>query len=376
LSRWPKNAACNRGLAYAGGVLVPFWSQAVKRRYHTPSGADDTVFVATDDGVQLAVKHFRPSAGTRLNLPPVVCLPGLGTDSANFDAPAPYGLARRFADAGLETFTVDLRGTGLSRMPWSSWLGVTFDDFVRQDVPAVMRHVMARTGSDRVSLVGHSLGGTLAYATLGSPLGKQVSSVVAIAAPLGFDNHFPLTTLVQRFGSLATVVPGFFGGTLGRLAVPLAFRVDVPVLRHWVILENVDGRVGRRLLYAAAQDVPGGLVRQLADWIANDAIRSVDHAVDYRDGLRGNGTPTLVVEAPLDGLAPPASVRRALSLLTRAEHFVANVCSGCAVDHGHIDVVFGRSAPRDVFPRLVGFLTSPATAPPDSATPHDFTRSA
>ena len=180
----------NRGLAYAGGVHVPFWSQAVKRRYHTPSGADDTVFVATDDGVKLAVKHFRPFAGTRLNLPPV------------------------------------------------------------------------------------------------------------------------------------------------------------------------------------------GLVRQLADWIANDAIRSVDHAVDYRDALRSNDTPTLVVEAPRDGLAPPASVRRALSLLTRAEHSVADVASGCAVDHGHIDVVFGRSAPRDVFPRLVGFLTSPGFAPPDSTAPHDFTRSA
>lgn len=355
---------------------MPFWSQVVKRRYHTPSGADDTVFVAADDGVKLAVKHFRPPPGARRDLPPVVCLPGLGTDSANFDAPAPYGLARRFADAGLDTFTVDLRGTGLSRLPWSSWFGVTFDDFVRQDVPAVIRHVLARTGSDRVSLVGHSLGGTLAYATLGTPLGKQVSSVVAIAAPLGFDNHFPLTALVQRFGSLATVVPGLFGGTLGRLAVPLAFRVDVPVLRHWVIHDNVDGRVGRRLLYAAAQDVPGGLVRQLADWIANDAIRSVDHAVDYRDSLRGNDTPTLVVEAPLDGLAPPASVRRALALLPRAEHFVANVASGCAVDHGHIDVVFGRSAPRDVFPRLVGFLTSRGIALPDSTAPHGSTRSA
>jgi polyhydroxyalkanoate synthase len=341
--------------------LLSAWKALVHRRYDTPSGADEVHHVRCSDGVVVVVKRFR-AARRDPTRRPVLCIPGLGTDSHNFDAPAPYGLARVLADAGHDAWAIDLRGTGLSTMSFSRWMGVCFDDFVGLDLPAVIDHVTSTTQAPQVALVGHSMGGIVAYALLATGRGSRVASVVTIGSPLGFPQGFDVAPFLKVLLPLAPLAPGLFGGALGRLTVPLALRVDVPYLDHWLILDHVDARMARRLLYRAAQDVPRGLMRQFQDWLENDVIRSKDRRVDYRAALAGASTPTLVIEAPADGLARIDAVRRALPLLRNAEHFVAGRSSGCAVDYGHIDVLFGRDAPRDVQPRIVAFLERTARA--------------
>jgi pimeloyl-ACP methyl ester carboxylesterase len=342
--------------------LLSAWKALVERRYATPSGADELHRVRCADGVVVAAKRFRARTpdGTRLS---VICLPGLGTDSHNFDAPAPLGLARVFADAGHDTWAVDLRGTGQSTMTFSRWVGVTFDDFIGLDVPAVVDHVLEVTGAPQVVLVGHSMGGMVAYGAMSSGLGSKIAAVIAIASPLGFPRGFEVAPFLKLLLPLAPLAPGLFGGVLGRLVTPLSLRVDTPYLKNWLILDHVDGRAMRRVMFRAVQDVPRGLMFQFKDWVEHDVIRSKDGAVDYRARLHGVPTPVLVVEAPADGLADVTAVRRALPLLPNAEHFIAGRSSGCAVDYGHIDVLFGRQAPRDVHPRLLAFLDRVARAP-------------
>jgi polyhydroxyalkanoate synthase len=335
--------------------LLTAWKALVERRYGVPSGADELHRVRCVDGVVVVAKRFRPRTADATRLP-VVCLPGLGTDSHNFDAPAPWGLARVLADAGHDTWAVDLRGTGHSTMAFSRWVGVTFDDFAGLDVPAVVDHVLAVTGAPQVVLVGHSMGGMVAYATLSSGLGPKIGAAITVASPLGFPRGFDVAPFLRVLMPLSPWAPGLFGGALGRLVAPLSLRVDTPYLKNWLVLDHVDGRAMRRVMYRAVQDVPRGLMFQFKDWVEHDVLRSKDAAIDYRARLHGVPTPVLVVEAPADGLADVDAVRRALPLLKNAEHFVAGRVSGCAVDYGHIDVLFGRDAPRDVHPRLLAFL--------------------
>jgi polyhydroxyalkanoate synthase len=346
---------------------MPFfsaWKALVRRRYDTPTGADEQHRVRCADGVVVSVKLFRgrprDDGSARL---PIVCIPGLGTDSHNFDAPAPWGLARVFADHGHDVFAVDLRGTGQSTLSFSRWVGVCFDDFVGLDLPAVIDHALAVTGAPQVVLVGHSMGGIAAYATLGSGRGAQVASVITIGSPLGFPGGLGVAPFLRPLLPLSPFAPGLFGGALGRLVAPFALRVDTPYLSRWLVLDHVDDRVMRRVMYRAVQDVPRGLMHQFQDWLTSDVIRSKDGHVDYRARLNGVRTPALVVEAPADGLAHTDAVRRALALLPHAEHFVAGRAGGCSVDYGHIDVIFGRDAPREVFPRLLDFLDRTARVP-------------
>lgn len=336
-------------------MLLRAWNALVDHHYDTQSTADEMHRVRCSDGVVVVVKRFRPRRPDP-SRQPILCIPGLGADSSNFDAPAPYGLGRVFADAGHDTWVIDLRGTGLSTMSFSSWMPVCFDDFVGLDLPAAIEHICQTTHAPQVTLVGHSMGGIAAYAVVGSGAGSRVGGVVAIAAPLGFPTGLDVAPFFKLLLPLSPFVPGLFGGTLGRLITPFSLRMDVPFLKNWVLLDNVDAKVLRRVYHRAVQDVPRGLMHQFQDWVVNDVIRSKDRVVDYRSRVNGCITPTFVVEAPADGLAETTAVRRALSLLKHTEHWIAGKAGGCSVDYGHIDVVFGREAPAEVHPRLLDWL--------------------
>ncbi len=345
-------------------MLLRAWNALLRHRYHTPSGADELHRVRCADGVVVVVKRFRPAARNGRGMP-LICIPGLGADSSNFDAPAPHGLARAFADAGHDVFVVDLRGTGLSRLGFSRWMSVCFDDFVGLDLPAVIEHVCATTDRPQVTLVGHSMGGLAAYAVLGGAgVAGRVGGVISLCSPLGFPRGLDVGALVRPLLlPLSAVVPGLFGGTLARLATPLFLRAGGGAwVERSLIVENVDPKMARRLMYRAMQDVPRGLLHQFQDWLEHDVVRSKDRAIDYRARLNGCRTPVLVVEAPRDGLADPLAVRRALALLPKSEHFIAGIEGGCSVDYGHVDVVFGKNAPSDVYPRLIDWLQAQPAA--------------
>jgi pimeloyl-ACP methyl ester carboxylesterase len=191
---------------------------------------------------------------------------------------------------------------------------------------------------------------------LGSGVGARVGGVVALCSPLGFPRGLDVAPFFRPLLPLSALTPGLFGGSLGKLLSPFFLRVDTPYVDHWMVLEHIDAKLVRRLMYRAVQDVPRGLMHQFQDWLENDVIRSKDQAIDYRARLHGCRTPVLVVEAPADGLADVLAVRRALSLLPNADHWIAGKASGCVADYGHVDVVFGRTAPADVHPRLVEWL--------------------
>ncbi len=341
--------------------LLGLYREVVRRRYETHTRADEIHRIACADGVRVAVKRFRPVPGATPRKLPVVCVPGLGADSTNFDAPEPYGLAPWLAQQGFDTWVVDLRGTGLSKMDAARWVSITFDDFVGLDMPAVLDHIAHTTGRSGVMWIGHSMGGLVLYAMLARGIGARVHAGVTLGSPLGFPQGWDAMPLLRPVRALGRVVPGLHVAALSQLAAPLALRFQSPLLggawmRRFVALDNVDGAYTRRLMYRAIQSIPRGLVLQFRDWIDNDAFRSVDHSVDYRARLNGCSTPMLVVAAPEDGLARVDAVMRAVPLLHNAHAMVASRDHGFSADYGHIDMLFGKRAPVEIYPRLRAFL--------------------
>ncbi|TMB80844.1 MAG: lysophospholipase [Chloroflexi bacterium] len=65
--------------------------------------------VRTRDGLTLHAHHWRPGGATRAGL---VLVHGIAEHAARHDH-----VARRFADAGIETYAADLRGFGRSSGP-------------------------------------------------------------------------------------------------------------------------------------------------------------------------------------------------------------------------------------------------------------------
>jgi pimeloyl-ACP methyl ester carboxylesterase len=94
-------------------------------------------------GVRLAYQVSGPSEA-----PPLVLLHALGKDAADWDAMAPV-LARSW-----RVYAVDLRGHGRSDWPGEYSLQLMRDD---------LRGFLDALALDRVGLMGHSMGGIVAY---------------------------------------------------------------------------------------------------------------------------------------------------------------------------------------------------------------------
>ena len=126
-----------------------------KRRYGFEPGYGQIHFVLTRDGWKVALHHYEPDKN-RQAVPVLLCH-GLGANRFNFDLGAEVSLARYLQKQGFDVWSVDLRGRGLSRQGTKGGVNGrgshVFDDYVRQDAVAAIRHVQKGAGTARGEVV-------------------------------------------------------------------------------------------------------------------------------------------------------------------------------------------------------------------------------
>jgi hypothetical protein len=133
---------------------------------------------------------------------------------------------------------------------------------------------------------------------------------------------------------------------------------------------NVERPVLRRLLANAVENVPTGVALQLRLWIRGGLFCSADGSVDYRAGLSHPGPPALFVAGERDGLAPPAVVQAGFRAWGGPRELLrASRMAGFSADYGHGDLVLGRRAPEEIFPRLSEWLTRTSATPAPGPVP-------
>jgi hypothetical protein len=91
---------------------------------------------------------------------------------------------------------------------------------------------------------------------------------------------------------------------------------------------------------------------QFGDWIANDAFRSIDQRRDYRGHMGEIAVPTLCVAGNKDRIAPPNTVKDAYELIGAHDKklVVASHGQGYDANYGHLDLVIGPMAMKEIFP--------------------------
>jgi pimeloyl-ACP methyl ester carboxylesterase len=342
-------AAVAGAIALATWAHYRFWSW----RLRLPLGADELLFAATADGWSLALARRRPRAAARPL--PVLLVHGVAANGTCMDFPmGRLSLAAHLAGAGFDCYSLDLRGHGRSRRARpDAPRGAGFDDYLREDLPAAIDAVRARTGAARVALVGHSQGALLALAA-SALRGERVAAVVAMAGPAHFDAQHVLRT-AARFGFLVT---GALNRFLARSFAPFSGWWHPPVSQVAWNANNVDGPVYRRVLANVVENIPAGVLRQFGGWIRSDRWASLDGAIDYRAALARASQPALFVAAADDLIAPPAVVAASHAAWGGSDKalWVAGRQGGCGCEYGHSDLLFGRTAPDEVFPRIREWL--------------------
>jgi predicted alpha/beta hydrolase len=191
----------------------------------------------------------------------VLCGHAMMTDARYFAVRRPDGFAAHLAARGLDVIAVDWRGHGASQPPRAGggagspdgdW---SFDDLVELDLPAALAATAAATGvaPRELAVLGHSLGGLVALAALGTGV---------IAPP-------------RRLVLAATSVwlPGPHGDWRRRAGMAIAARVAAAL-----------GRMPVRALRAGTADEAATYTAQLTGWARTGRWTS-RHGVDYLAAL-------------------------------------------------------------------------------------------
>ncbi len=372
-------------------VLLVAGASGCASRYAHPLPAEAVTHRAkTADGWEIALVQYKPE-GTPKGRPVLLCH-GISANARHMDLDEAHSLARWLARNGREAWTMSLRGTGDSdrasaregREP-----GYSFDTVWQKDHPAAIAYVRAnavtpslveaalqrgeglpehvaalREPQPLIDYIGHSMGGMLIYAYL-SQGGEGLNAVVTLGSPTRLDWGGPVEPVVaagsKRFIRSKVMLP-MEGPAL--LSMPLQGYVPgTPLERLLYNPENSSRDAWRRLIAIGTADMSSGLWLQVVGMVESGRFESADGKVDYRRDMSRIRTPVFVVAGKVDRIATPPAVRDGYRALGgHKEWFLAGESSGLFADYGHMDLLIGREASREVFPRVLDFLDRHASS--------------
>ncbi|MCC6751192.1 MAG: alpha/beta fold hydrolase [Deltaproteobacteria bacterium] len=336
------------------------------RYFHLETEPHMVTFARTVDGWRLALRRYQPGEPVK-DAPPLLLCPGLGMSGEVFDA-GDVSLARYLSAQGYDVWVLDFRGRGRSSRPrlWGRYRpNWSFDEYLEFDLPAALAEIRGRTGASEVSWVGFGGGALAMLAVVAEREGPRLGRGVALAAPAYFrrqsEHISPWLVRLLRF------VPS---RALVALAAPLLGRVNLPPFRWLCHADNVDGTIYRRVMVTAFSGCAPKELDQLADWLERDVLTGFDDGRDYRKELARIELPVLLISGPRDRLAPPSMVQETFETLEHARDkqlVVAGRLGGMSANYGHLDLLIGRNAPRDVFPLIARWLERRAEEQPGAS---------
>ncbi len=317
-----------------------------------------TYYATTRDGWRIALHRYKKKHAKGVAL---LCH-GLGSNRFDLDAPG-SSLARYLFDGGFDVWVIDLRGAGQSSRPTLfnrlryDW---NFDDYLYHDLPAALRLIHERTGTEKVHWIGHSMGGMLAYAYLALWGERSIRSVVTVGSPAFSHMRRPILDTVLKLYGLARPIRKVPNRSLARL---VSFFPG-PARTTWgrVVMNprNISSRRAKTLLRVAVEDIPISLLDQFVDWYRHREFRMHYGTFDYRKALQNIKVPTMIVAGSKDWLTPPEDLEMVFDQLGSEdkEYLCVGRANGFSGEYGHIDLILGSQAQDEVFPEIYRWLSS------------------
>lgn len=281
----------------------------------------DELSATTSDGVRLAIDRV-PAVGSSRGA--IVCLHAMMTDGRYFGARRD-GFAAMLARQGYDAFVADFRGHGHSVPPRAGADDWSFDDLVDKDLPAIAKACarVAKVDTSELILVGHSLGGLVATAALGT---GKIMQARALLLP---------STAVWLTGP---------DGSVRRRAVMAAYRG----------ITALFGRAPIRAVGAGTADESKTYVDQLTSWAKTAEWKSLS-GVDYLAALGKIETPVIPLVGAKDWMCTVEDARGFASRIPTARPVrIVGTKHGDAIDPDHFQL-FTRPELRPVW---MGLLTN------------------
>ena len=208
-----------------------------------------------------------------------------------------------------------------------------------------------RTGSDALHFIGHSLGGILLYGRA-AMLDARIKSGITIGSTLdysGLPTAFRAIAPLAPLSHLVPFVPIHWAALLQSHISGYSPRLIDSMM---VCPENVDVELYRRMAANMLHPVSARLLRDLSGIIQGRGIMN-SKGKRYDALLQSSGYtfPILAMAGNADSQCPPVSSAR-----FGTSHLAFGKDQGHRENYGHHDLIMGRHAREEVWPRISEWL--------------------
>jgi len=318
--------------------------------------------VETADGWSLRVHRFEPPPGVPRRPVPVVLGHGITMSARCWYLSERAHIPRLLAAAGHDVWVAEYRGVIGSRAPsWRARFAFDCETLAQFDLPAIIDGVCRLTGSDRVSWVGHSMGGLLVYLYAGQFGSDRLHRVVTLGSPTRFGPK-PFPALLPGLVGAADRIPILPSWPATVLSLPAASLCPqlgpATVFRpaHWSFAERAA------LLAWAYTDVPTRLQAWFGRMKMKRASVCPDDPADpgpLPGGFRKLVAPLLVVASTGDRLVLPRSSRAAFDRAASPRklwRLFGDPTQPAGPWFGHNDLICSAAAVQSVYPLVREWL--------------------
>lgn len=298
------------------------------------------------------------SKGTALDRAPILLCPSLINRLYVLDLKEGISVVDTLLRAGHPVYGIDWGDPGEAEH------GVSFEEFTTTRLAGFLATACEDAGVEKMTLLGHCLGGTMA-ACLAAVDDQHIQSLVLLTAPLTFHDDGMLSAWARAPFFNPRDVTRVTGHVPGWVTQP-AFSILKPMgqaskaLRLWQNLGNPQFLEFFRCLETWINDnvaIPDGFFHDLIEQLyRKDAL--LFGTLRFKDGpvvLEDITVPTLCIAAAEDHIVPHASATGPVAQFSSTKKRVE------VLDGGHIGVVVGGLARRKLWPLLTGWLEEQGT---------------
>lgn len=321
--------------------------------------ADELHHVRTGGGWEAALHRYRPRPGGEPRAVPVILAHGVAMNRRFWDMTPEISLARYLAGRGHDVWIAEYRGDQTARFEGDGrrW-DFSVDDHILEDAPALIEHVRALTGAERVSWVGHSMGGIILHGYVQAFGTSWLHRTVTVGSPVRMKKggaHLPIPSWVARAALAGRQLPLY---PFTRLTLPFSvFLKNVFLGRFYAVRHTRNSEIAQ-LFSRGVMSLSKRLLRQFERWQRTGQMEFDDGSACIEDAPRDMDVPLLVIAGKGDRLVPPKAAIPAFELapVEDKELWIVGDEGDDAPPLGHNDLIASENGRRWVYPRIAEWL--------------------
>ncbi len=318
----------------------------------------------TEDGFPLTLEHFPAEATAPAKKYPIILCHGFMASRNYFKMNGSRSLAMQLQQQGYDVWLLDLRGRPDAGSPSLFYGDYTYnynmDDYIIRDMDTAISFVLEQTGKSGVNWIGHSMGGMIAYARVGTFKEDRIKNLVTLGSPFVFENPTRNLNTWNSLSMCSFLLPVLPMGTMARMErySCISLTPDKYLMNMFWYPDNLPEGMLDDMKAHVANNIAIGVADQFADAVETGDVRSEDGKYNYAQNLRRIRIPVMIVGGRRDHLGSPYMLRKIYESLGSEDKtlFIASRSNGQHEDYGHTDLFVGIHADEDVTPAVMEWL--------------------